>query len=91
MTTERKALVLSFVHSSLAIKNLEVAAHEARVSKDPEYKKFADDLKKLKDRMDLTFIKINKRMMRAGVNMEDIDDHITEIQDKTWDDPELNK
>lgn len=89
MTVERKALVLSFVHSSLAVRNLEVAVHEAKMDKDPDYKMMANDLKMLQDRMKKTFIKINKKIGKDGANMAAIEEELDEIQDNTWNDPAL--
>jgi len=89
MTVERKALVLSFVHSSLAMKNLEVAVHEARIDKDPDYRKLADELKILSARISKTFTMLNKKIQQNGVNMDVIEQQLMEMQDATWADPEL--
>ena len=88
MTVERKALVLSHIHSKLLIANLDVALHEAKLSKNPAFKALGLELSKLKYATNNAFRVINKEINNAG-GMEALEDEINEIMDKTWSDPDL--
>lgn len=80
----RQALVLSYVHSQLLLKNLEVAVHEARVDKDPDYRMLADSMKILKQRVEKTFAVINKKMEKSGVDMNKVEEELIELHNNTW-------
>jgi len=91
MTHKKQAIVLSYVYSSLLIKNLEVAVHEARVSKDPDVKKMADKLKKLQDQTITTMIFLNKKMIKDGVDMNTVEEELDTIMDEGWVNIETNE
>lgn len=80
----RQALVLSYVHSQLLMKNLDVAIHEARIDKDPDYKKLADGLKILNQRVEKTFGLINNKMKKSGIDIDKIEEELIELHNKTW-------
>ena len=85
MRTERKALVLSHVHSKLLIGNLDIALHELKVNKNPGAKKIGLELSKLRYATTNAFREINKEIERQG-GMESLEEEINEIMDKTWND-----
>lgn len=90
MTIERKALLMCHIHSKLLIDNLEVALHEAKLSRNPLFKSMGQDLSKLKYATNNAFRTINKEVASMG-GKEAVEAEVAEIMNNIWTDPEINQ
>lgn len=88
MKAERKALVLCHIQSRLLIKNLEVALHEAKISKNPLFKSMGKDLSKLKFATNNAFRTIDKEVRAMG-GMESVENEVDNIVNQIWLDPDI--
>lgn len=76
-----KALCLSYLHSKMLIKNLDIALHELRVLQDPRFGKIQFYLEKLNGVARKAYNGLEKNV---GDNMEQLEKDIETVMDDNW-------
>ena len=74
-----KALALSYIHSKIAIKNLEFANHELRLDKDEKAGQMQHRTEKLIGAFNKLFAVMEKH------STEEVESEINNIMDQCWD------
>ena len=86
MTPLEKALILSYVHNKIALKNMEAVIHELNIAEDPRAGKMQFNMERQIAASKKTFAVIEKNMKHMG-ELQLIENDIEAVMSELWSAP----